>query len=95
MWRADRDSVQKGATDEDRAMAHENYGVRFADRDDARSALLRAIHDEIKYHVNRSVTQFNAYCVIRLAYILDQLLENPEMDSVESDGLRFRIVRWT
>ena len=89
MWIAEREST-KAQTDEDRAMAYVQYGQR-QDRDDARSSLLHGILDEIKYYTDTSVTQFNSYCVIRLSNILGRLLEDPELDSAEHDGLRFTI----
>lgn len=93
MWRADRDSVS-AKTDEDRAMAHVCYGTKFVDRDDARSALLHGIMDEVRHYVNGSPANFNSFCVVRLARIHGQLMDNPELNEAEYDGLRFRISEW-
>jgi hypothetical protein len=94
MWTADRDTVRPGATDEDRAMAHVNYGTRHVDRDDARSALIKGIKDELQTLVDRAGLCLNSKSILRLATILDTLLQNPELDSVERDGLRFQIREW-
>jgi len=94
MWRADRNTVRPGATDEDRAMAHTCYGISYYDRDDARNALLRGIMDEIRHFVNGSPTRFNSPCVIRLAKIHGLLMENPERNEADYDGLHFSIKEW-
>lgn len=88
MWIAERNST-KASTDEDRAMAQENYG-QFDNKELARRRLLEAVQEELKYHINRNVAYVNTYCIIRLAGILEELQDHVT-DSAEVDGLRFRI----
>lgn len=93
MWVAERMSIT-AMSDEDCAMAYVNFGS-FDDRDLARSALLHGIMDEVRYFVDGSPVNFHSYCVIRLAIIHNQLMEDPELNVSDNDGLRFQIAERT
>ena len=89
MWTAERNSTA-ARTDEDRAMAYVNYGT-FDTRAEAFGKLMKAVTDEMVYHVNKSTVYINTYCIKRLATILEYLQDNPIENISEADGLRFSL----
>jgi hypothetical protein len=89
MWTAVRRSTQ-ARTDEDAAMAYVQYGSAPT-RKEARELLIKGIHHELDYHLGRSGPYFSAYCIARLARILEALYKDSNTSAAESDGLMFMV----
>ncbi len=82
-----RDTTRPGATDEDRAMAHVNYGP-FTGYEAARAGLLRAIATEFgELEGERHDRDWTAR--LRLASLAAGFAAAPEATETELDGLCF------
>lgn len=91
MWIIERNPTRHPITDEDRAMAYVLYGTQ-PDRTTARETLVVAVKNELyRFVLEPNDGCWDAYCISRLAYLVESLLQHPEIDSVEHEGLQFSI----
>lgn len=86
MWIAVRDSVN-ARTDEDKAMAHKEFGRGFTTREEARQALLDGMRDEVAAWADMGLSSG----AIRVATAMGMLLGNSALNGITHECLYFGI----